>query len=148
MDLALNGNGIGSRVSSGETNGNGNGDHAIGSLDDLIEHPALARSMTPAQLAALAGRIAALQSTIAALQFTAALGIDAMPPAAQGHAAADDARTTVAIETVMRDLSVSRRWLFSHADRPGYRWIVRISRKRLAVLEAGYHRYLTSRPRA
>lgn len=143
MDLALNGNGLGSRVSSGETNGNGNGDHAIGSLDDLIEHPALARSMTAAQLAAIAQRLAALQSTIAALQFTAAL--DSIP--LQGHAAADDART-VPLETVMRDLSVSRRWLFSHADRPGYRWIVRVSRKRLAILEAGYHRYLTSRPRA
>jgi len=146
VDLALNGNGIGSRVSSGETNGNGNGDHAIGSLDDLIEHPALARSMTAAQLAAIAQRLAALQSTIAALQFTAALALDSIP--LQGHAAADDARTTVAIEVVMRDLGVSRRWLFAHADRPGYRWIVRISRKRLAVLEAGYHRYLTSRPRA
>jgi len=135
VDLALNSNG----------NGNGNGDHAaIVSLDDLALYPERAHSLSGRQLAALAGRIAALQSMIASLQFTAALALDSIP--LQGHAAADDART-VPLETVMRDLGVSRRWLFSHADRPGYRWIVRVSRKRLAILEAGYHRYLTSRPR-
>ena len=144
MDLALNGNGLGSRVSSGETNGNGNGDHAIGSLDDLIEHPALARSMTAAQLAAIAQRIAALQSTIAALQFTAAL--DSTP--AQGHAAADDARTTVAIETVMRDLRVSRRWLFYTPIAPV---IAGSSASRASASRSSnpvVTRYLTSRPRA
>ena len=122
---------------------NANSSASTPSLDAIAADPRRAADLPRETAFALLSRCAAVQLAIAAtLALTAS-----NDPSAPVASAIEDTRT-IPIETVLRDLGVSRRWLFARAGRPGYAWIKRISRKRIAILEAGYRRYLASRPRA